>query len=314
MSKSSICTLYEKNYHYGVAALVNSLAKSGFRGDIWVGFRGKLPTWIKTLEQDNTKKIPSFKINDSTYLNFIDLNHLDIKIHLARYKPTFMLDLLNNYIDKASNLFYFDPDITIKCHWSFFEDWVEHGIALCEDVNGYLPWDSPLRNKWRTFIGNKNLLFSNTTNAYYNSGFIGLKKESTEFLKSWEKIIKLSLKLTESFSGLEYGDRSFIFNSWDQDCLNIAHNISKLRFSTMDNSAMDLSDGGYVMSHAIGSNKPWCNCFILNVLFGITPTTAQKNFWKNQVSPIKSFNQFYYYLKKMDLRLASFISRFYSRK
>jgi hypothetical protein len=44
--KISLCTLFERNYHFGVAALSNSLIASGYSGDLWVGYRGALPGWI----------------------------------------------------------------------------------------------------------------------------------------------------------------------------------------------------------------------------------------------------------------------------
>jgi hypothetical protein len=89
----ALCTLFEGNYHYGVAVLVNSLFQKGFRGAIYVGYRGELPFWALQAK-DNT----SFNWQDSKFLAYdgIEIYFLPIitEYHLTNYKPDFMLQLI----------------------------------------------------------------------------------------------------------------------------------------------------------------------------------------------------------------------------
>ncbi len=45
-----VCTLYEGDYHKGVAVLINTIVNGGFTGLFWVGYRGDLPPWVTQLQ------------------------------------------------------------------------------------------------------------------------------------------------------------------------------------------------------------------------------------------------------------------------
>src|SRR3954468_19797485 len=106
-----VCTLFEGDFHYGVAVLVNSLIRAKFQGLIWVGCREDLPTWTKELTV-----LPNgcFDVGGaSLYFEKVNTDK-----HFGQFKPDFLSSLIDRGIARRA-LWYFDPDITVRCSWSF---------------------------------------------------------------------------------------------------------------------------------------------------------------------------------------------------
>jgi hypothetical protein len=83
-----------------------------------------------------------------------------------------MRQVFEKFLKDEDLLCYFDPDITVKCRWSFFEEWVQHGLALVEDATfPYLPSDHPLRFEWMEIAKSAQLTEKRRPSRYYNGGF-----------------------------------------------------------------------------------------------------------------------------------------------
>src|SRR5450432_313132 len=312
---SAVCTLFEKHYHYGVAGLVNSLYNHGYRGEIYAGYQGSLPFWAVNAKENLLlgKGIRSLEITTGLNINFI---LLDTKYHLTNYKPNFMLQLLAGPAKGYEAMAYFDPDITIKCKWSFFETWISCGVALVHEITANdMPPSHPLRKEWEKVINMSQRKISRELYSYINAGFCGVSRQNLEFLQVWQEIFEIGTKFFNLTSDqlTHQNDRSYAFYAHDQDALNIAAMCSQSPISEMGPEGMDLVHGGWVMSHAIGSPKPWKKNFILSMLKGSSPSLADRVYWVNVSGPIKCFSSIKTKFKKVNILFASFLGRFYSK-
>lgn len=312
---SAVCTLFEGQYHYGLAALVNSLFKSGYRGQIFAGYKGSIPEWAASAQEN--RSLPwqgalSLSVGEELKLNFVKI---ETEYHLTNYKPFFMTEILQDVNANFDAVVYFDPDITTKCDWRFFETWISNGIALVQDIHNNMAPTHPLRMEWKKIIKKAGRKTTHDLYSYFNGGFCGVSKQNAEFLRVWIDVIGAGVKYFD-FTPNNWDnrfDRGYIFYKHDQDTLNIAAMCCDSPISEMGPDGMDFVHGGFTMSHAVGSPKPWKNNFTLSAITGRPPSIADKAYWQSVSGPIKPYHSTQVRVRKMSILVASFISRFYRR-
>lgn len=319
--KITVCTLFEGNYHFGVAALVNSLHASGFRGAIYAGYRGDLPQWGVGSEPEALgpwNRVYSLDVSDFIKLYFVPL---DTNFHLSNYKPDFMLSLFDYLEGGVEAIYYFDPDICIATKWFFFEEWVTCGVALCEDVNSPLPENHPRRVGWRRFFNERGLNLKFRFPEHINSGLVGVPSDCIEMLRVWKKSLTKMTEVTGSLkasmlsNGKEYLSKGFAncFDGSDQDGLNVAVEASTLPISLVGGEAMGFKNGWSFVPHATGARKPWERNYLIEALKGIPPRKVDKEYWRCTLGPLRTYSPVWRLFKKLDLLLASVVGRFYRK-
>jgi hypothetical protein len=307
---AAVCTLFEGDFHIGLAAFLNSLVHAGFSGTVWAGYRGPLPPWIDQLKKVSDRN-HVYLVANGIRLEFLPLT---TEIHLTNYKPQFMLDLFFGPARGCEYLWYFDPDICLRAPWSFFADWQRYGIALCQEiVNNSLPHDSPVRRQWAEIaaaIG----LGSNprALNHYYNGGMVGVAAAHADFLRIWKRIIEYAGENGCDLTAFMPGNPDTPFHASDQDALNIAAMYSEFPLSTLGPQGMGFAGGDVKMYHTVGQ-KPWRGSFLLRALAGIPPTSAMKFFFTQVSEPIRPYSPLKLSANRLACAIAAFIGRFYRR-
>jgi hypothetical protein len=315
MMNTIICTLFEKHYHYGLAALTNSLYHHGFRGSIFAGYRGILPEWCSKAKESYSDLWPgsrTFDVAENFQIHFLPL---DTDFHLTNYKPFFMLRLLETFGKDAEAVAYFDPDIVIKCQWNFFETWMSYGVALVHEITANdMPATHPIRKQWEDVIVKCNKKVTRNLQSYINGGFCGVARSNFEFLNVWMEIMNTAIAHYNLKPGkFMPSDRTHPFFASDQDALNIAAMCSECAISEIGPEGMDLTHGGWTMSHAVGLPKPWKKNFILSTFKGSPPSLADKAYWLNVDGPLHCYQSMTVKWKRISILFASFIGRFYRR-
>jgi hypothetical protein len=302
-----VCTLFEGDYHLGLAALVNSLVKNGFQGCISAGYRGSLPPWINQLKLSSGHG--EYGVSSGVRIKFI---LLDTALHFTNFKPNFMLQLIRDQ-PGCKYIWYFDPDIVIRCSWSFYVQWVKCGIGLCEDVNRVMPPNHPIRHKWIELVSASGLMNPTTLYTYYNGGFVGLPASYSGFLDLWHEVLRIAEAEGLDPRAFGTGDRTNPFFRSDQDALNVAAMYTEYPLSTLGPDGMDFVHGGFTMSHAAASPKPWRKNMVLSALGGAPPFSSDKAFLEHLSDPIRAYSSLRLAARRLSCRIGALIGRFYRR-
>jgi hypothetical protein len=303
-----VATLYEGDYHLGVAGLINSVVRMGFKGLFWIGIRGDLPAWTAPLKR---RSDGLFEVGEAL-LGFEDLK---TERHFGQYKSVFLSQVAERGIT-ARYLWYFDPDIALKCDWSFIERWVRHGISLCEDSNyGTMPSTHPLRCEWielaRAAGWGEPV---SRPERYLNSGFVGMDIAHRAFLAKWMAAVELAHLSGVTHGQFQKGNRERTFFTVDQDTMNIAAMYTDAPFSLIGPEGMGFTPSPLAMLHAVSKPKPWRKAWLRSALRGVPPTNADKQWLASLDGPVWPYPAGKLSGMRRRASLAALIGRFYMRR
>jgi hypothetical protein len=306
-SDQVICTLYEGDLHIGVAVLINSIVRSGFKGLFWVGNRGGLPPWTAHLPRRDDGL---FQVGDA----LLGFETIENPRHFGQLKPEFLIDTIARGIVRK-HIWYFDPDITVRCDWSFFERWVRHGVCLCQEFTmGTMPVDHPLRYEWVELACAAGWgVPLRQQERYYNSGFVGLHIDHRPYLETWKAAVRLANAAGVSPDQFQKGTRAQTFYTIDQDTMNIATMYAEGPLTTIGPEGMGWITGGFIMYHTLGLKKAWRKRFVRSAFEGDPPVDGDKHFLQCADGPIWPYTAWQLKKKRRAIQWATLIGRVFRR-
>jgi hypothetical protein len=311
------CTLFEKQYHLGVAVLINSLARAGFTGEFHAGFRGPLPPWAGNAIQ---RDAATWDMPVEGGLRLV-LKQVETSAHFTNYKPDFMLETLA--VSDADAVIYFDPDVVVNATWRYLEEWLSCGVAVCDDVNSPMAENHPRRVGWRRFFAESGAHLRYRGSRYANGGVVGVLREHARYLEVWRDLLAA---VTTSLGGADVvgigGGRNLegaygfadCFRQPDQDVLNAAlEACPDIPVSFLGKQAMGFDAGTPQLPHATGGRKPWTRRFLREALQGRAPARVDKYFWQFADGPLRPFDMSRIRATRWRVTVASALGRFIRR-
>jgi hypothetical protein len=317
---NAVCTLAEDAHlEKGAGALLNSLWRSGFRGDFHVGYRGTPPRWLGIAGEESTANPPG------TPGIVVRLHREASGPHLTNRKADFMRELFADN-PGMTGLIYLDPDIVCDLPWSYLADWAQCGILLCEDVYSPLPTGHPRRCGWRRSLAEQGITLAPRFGEYANGGMVGLTRGHADFLRTWSEIQAVVSRLLggDHLAAVGGPIRSHtgtlgFANCWDltdQDALNAAVEARHDIPVSMQGRSMMGASHGFCFSglpHAHGRPKPWKKRFIIRALQGFGPGPADRAYWKYAGAPLRIEGAARRLWVRFSIPAAAALGRFYRR-
>jgi hypothetical protein len=304
-----VCTVAEGRYFDGLAALANSLVRSGFEGSVVVGYRGSKPLWAGSLKiRDQASHV--YEVSSVVDLHFVELAGI---WHLNNLKAHLINQIFERNVD-VDLVYYFDTDIFIKQAWSTLVGWARNGVVLVLDMaDTYMSPHHVYRRAWQSLAA-KQSLKSRDFSGYVNGGCVGVNRAFAEFPRVWSLLMEELEREGADMQKMKNLSGKPEFARMDQDVLNATIMATDTPIALLGYEAMGLFPWwGEVMPHAVHYQKPWVRNYIFDALRGFPPNRTYRDYWKFVDGPIRPFGEFELKRKKAAVKIARLIGLFHTR-
>lgn len=309
VSHHVVCTVAEKNYFNGVAALLNSLVSANFTGTMVVGYRGEPPLWLDSLDWDVASR--TYMVTPGVRLQLVEMPG---SWRLNNCKPDLIRRCLFDLHREAELVYFLDSDIVIIRPWVTFVEWARIGVvAVLDMVDPYMSPYHPYRQAWKELAVKRNHECREFT-GYVNSGCVGISRANADFAVVWADLMEELEREGADMTMIKNPAFKLEFERMDQDVLNVTMMATDVPVALLGIEAMGLFPWtGAVMLHALWRAKPWQRNYIMDALRGFPPDRAHRGYWTFVDGPVRPFTRFQLRRKRLCLKIGRSIGLVHMR-